>query len=147
MTSEPDVSQAIPFLAVSNMALSLRFYVDGLGFEIADRWIDGGSVRWRRVRRGRASLMLQDFRREGGATWQPDGPLGVGVSTVFLCSDALALYREFQTRGLAPTAPFVGNGMWVIALHDPDGHRIEFESPTDLPEDTAFADEPATGGA
>jgi hypothetical protein len=28
--------------------------------------------------------------------------------------------------------------MWVTALADPDGYRIEFESPTDEPEDTEF---------
>lgn len=37
MSSDPSIKQAVPFFAVSNMADSLRFYVDGLGFEIADQ--------------------------------------------------------------------------------------------------------------
>ena len=26
---------------------------------------------------------------------------------------------------------FVGNGLWVVPVTDPDGYRMEFESPTD----------------
>ena len=36
--------------------------------------------------------------------------------------------------------PFVGNGMWVTSLSDPDGYRIDFESYTDAPEETEFQD-------
>lgn len=140
MSPEPNLRQAVPFLAVSNMEKSLRFYVDGLSFEMADKWEDEGTVRWCRLVRGGAALMLQDFRRDGGKTWSPDGQLGLGVSIMFLCSDALSAYREFAARGLAPSLPFVGNGMWVTSLRDPDGYRIEFESQTDVPEGTAFHD-------
>jgi hypothetical protein len=31
---------------------------------------------------------------------------------------------------------FVGNGLWVTSFADPDGYRLDFESPTDVPEDT-----------
>jgi hypothetical protein len=30
----------------------------------------------------------------------------------------------------------VGNGLWVVSLTDPDGYRLDFESPTDAPEGT-----------
>lgn len=140
VSSEPNLQHAVPFFAVSNMEKSLRFYVDGLGFQIADQWVDDGTVRWCRLQRGAAALMLQDFRREGGQSWSPKGPLGLGVSIMFICSDALSIYREFSARGLAPSLPFVGNGMWVTSLSDPDGYSVEFESPTDVPEDTTFAD-------
>ena len=84
--------------------------------------------------------MLQSFRRDGGKSWSPDGPLGLGVSIMFMCSDALSMHRELTARGLTPSRPFVGNGMWVTSLRDPDGYRIEFESQTDVPEDTTFSD-------
>lgn len=138
VSSESNLRQAVPFLAVSNMEDSLRFYVDSLGFEIVDKWIDAGTVRWCRLQRGGATLMLQDFRRDGGKSWSPDGPLGLGVSIMFICSDALSIYREFTARGLKASAPFVGNGMWVTSLRDPDGYSIEFESQTDAPEDSTF---------
>ena len=34
---------------------------------------------------------------------------------------------------------FVGNGLWVVTFLDPDGYRIEFESPTDVPEETVYS--------
>lgn len=122
------------------MERSLRFYVDGLGFAMDDKWEDEGTVRWCRLVRAGAALMLQDFRRDGGEIWSPNGTLGLGVSLMFVCGDALSAYREFVARGLAPTLPFVGNGMWVTSLRDPDGYLVEFESQTDVPEGTTFDD-------
>ena len=65
LATQPNVQQAIPFLMVSNMEVSLRFYVEGLGF--------------------------------------------------------------------------VGNNMWVAILTDPDGYKLDFESPTDVPEETVYS--------
>jgi catechol 2,3-dioxygenase-like lactoylglutathione lyase family enzyme len=71
----PNVTQAVPFFTVKDMDASLRFYVDGLGFTITNRW-------------------------------EPEGRL-----------------------------------RWVTALVDPDGYRLEFESPTDVPEETIHSDD------
>jgi hypothetical protein len=48
-----------------------------------------------------------------------------------------------QITGVQASKPFVGNGMWVTCLFDPDGYRIEFESPTDVPEETEFSGQDA----
>lgn len=93
-TNKAKIEQAVPFFGVSNMEDSLRFYVDGLGFDMTRKWMDEGTVRWCWLQRGGAGLMLQDFRRDGGTSWSPDGPLGLGVSVMFICDDALAIYRE-----------------------------------------------------
>jgi catechol 2,3-dioxygenase-like lactoylglutathione lyase family enzyme len=121
------------------MDRSLRFYVDGLGFELGQQWVDQGTIRWCRLLRDGGSLMLQDFRQDDGSCWSPPSAVGVGVSIVFVCQDALAIYHEARARGLDPSKPFVGNGMWVTALRDPDGYRLEFESETDTAEETEFA--------
>jgi lactoylglutathione lyase len=56
----------------------------------------------------------------------------------FQCNDALALYREFKSRGIETrTRPFVGN-KWVVPLTDPDGYRIDFESFTDALEESVL---------
>jgi len=34
----------------------------------------------------------------------------------------------------------VGNAMWVTCLSDPDGYRLDFESPTNVPEDTKLSE-------
>ena len=43
----PNVKQAVPFFMVSNMEASLRFYIDGLGFRMVNKWIDEGKPRCR----------------------------------------------------------------------------------------------------
>jgi lactoylglutathione lyase len=135
-----NVKQAVPFFGVSSMEASLRFYVEGLGFEMTRKWIpegDGhypsdGKIRWCWLELGEAAIMLQEF---------PPGrakeTLGAGVSVAFQCEDALALYREFKSRGVETrNRPAVGNGLWVVPLTDPDGYRLEFASPTDAPEES-----------
>jgi|ERR1017187_214931 catechol 2,3-dioxygenase-like lactoylglutathione lyase family enzyme len=134
------VTQAVPFLHVSDMERSVCYYVDGLGFTMTKRWIDGGKLRWCWLEKGGAALMLQEFWRKGDRTGRPDGNLGQGVSLVFICQDALAIYRDVTARSIETSEPFVGNAMWVFSLLDPDGYRIEFESPTDTPEETKLSE-------
>jgi len=104
-----DVSQVVPFFTVRDIQASVRFYVDGLGFTMTKQWIDDGA-----------------------------GKVGVGVSLAFICADAVTIYRDVTARGLAAQRPFVGNGMWVTQLRDPDGYDIVFESATDVPEETVL---------
>jgi lactoylglutathione lyase len=138
--TETNVKQAVPFFRVSNLEESVRYYVDGLGFEMTKKWIDEGKLRWCWLEHGAAALMLQEFRKEGRNSWVPKGSLGEGVSICFICEDALAIYREVTSRRIKASRPFVGNGMWVTILSDPDGYKIEFESHTDVPEETVLAD-------
>jgi lactoylglutathione lyase len=137
---EANVQQAVPFFGVSNMEASLRFYVDGLGFEMMKKWTpDGdGKVRWCWLEIGGAAIMLQEFRKEGHDSWKPESKVGVGVTICFQCKDALAIYREAKARGIEAKRPFVGNGLWVTSVQDPDGYKLEFASPTEVPEETVF---------
>ena len=137
---ETNVKQAVPFFAVSNIEASVVYYVDGLGFQMTKKWIDEGKLRWCWLQHGDAALMLQEFRKEGHDSWVPQGKLGEGVSICFICKDALTIYRDVTFRGINASRPFVGNGMWVTSLSDPDGYRIDFESYTDAPEDTEFVE-------
>jgi uncharacterized glyoxalase superfamily protein PhnB len=122
------------------MEASLRFYIEGLGFKMKHCWIPDraednpdGRIRWCWLELGAAAIMLQEFRP--GA--QPTETLGNGVNVCFQCEDALALYREFKSRGIQTRKrPSVGNRLWVVPLTDPDGYRIEFSSPTDAPEES-----------
>jgi lactoylglutathione lyase len=140
---ESNVQQAVPFFGVLNMEASLRFYIDGLGFVMTNKWTpDGdGKVRWCWLQLGAAALMLQEFKKDHHPnSGHPDGKLGVGVAICFLCKDALTIYKEVTARGIAAKRPFVGNGMWVTSVQDPDGYKLEFESPTDVPEETVFSE-------
>jgi lactoylglutathione lyase len=137
-----NVKQAVPFFGVTNMESSLRFYVDGLGFRMKNHWIPDraedtpdGRIRWCWLELGEAAIMLQEFLSER----RPKEALGTGVNICFQCEDALALYREFKSRGIQTLKrPFVGNLLWVVPVADPDGYRMDFSSPTDAPEESEF---------
>ncbi|HXH41483.1 MAG TPA: VOC family protein [Thermoanaerobaculia bacterium] len=135
-----NVKEVVPFLRVSSMDASLPFYIDGLGFSMKHKWIVDEKVRWCWLTLGGASLMLQEFPKEGHDSWVPAGKVGEGVSLSFTCEDAVLIYREVTARGLEASEPEVGNRMWVTTLRDPDGYRLEFESPTDTPEDTKLSE-------
>ena len=103
------------------------------------KWIDAGILRWCWLELGNAALMLQEFPREGHDSRTPQGKVGEGVSICFICADALAIYHQVTAHGVKASTPFVGNGMWVTSLSDPDGYRIEFESSTDVPEGSEYS--------
>jgi catechol 2,3-dioxygenase-like lactoylglutathione lyase family enzyme len=137
---KPNVKQVVPFLSVSEMEASLRFYVDGLGCEMTKKWEDDGKLRWCWLQIGDAALMLQEFRHAEHDSWEPEGKVGEGVSICFVCEDALAIFHQATSRGIDASKPFVGNGMWVTTMFDPDGYRLDFESLTDVPEDTVYSE-------
>jgi lactoylglutathione lyase len=137
IAEKPNVQQAVPFLMVSDMEASLRFYVEGLGFTRTKQWIVDGKIRWCWLQLEGAAIMLQEYR--------PDAPfagqkLGQGVAICFQCRDALTLYSQFTARSLTPHTPFVGNAMWVTVICDPDGYKLDFESPTDAPEESTYTE-------
>lgn len=138
--TKANVQQAVPLFRVKNIGDSVRYYVDGLGFQMTNKWIDEGQLRWCWLQLGGAALMLQELRKEGLNSWSPAGKVGEGVSICFQCQDALEIYRDVTARAIHASEPFVGNNMWVVLLEDPDGYRIEFESPTDVPEETKFSE-------
>lgn len=134
------VRQAVPFFWVRDLAVSLGFYVDGLGFTVTKQWVDEGRLRWCWLELGDAAVMLQEFWTEGHHRNLPeDARTGVGVTICFICEDAVALWRGFTSRGLPAGRPFVGNGLWVTQLSDPDGYHLLFESPTDEPDGTIYS--------
>ncbi|HEY2497383.1 MAG TPA: VOC family protein [Candidatus Angelobacter sp.] len=139
---EVNVQQAVPFFMITNMETSLRFYVDGLSFKMTNKWIDEGKLRWCWLEIGNAALMLQEYKKDRHPnSGRPEGKHGVGVSVCFQCKDALAIYREITARGINAKRPFVGNAMWVTAVEDPDGYKLDFESPTDVAEETVFSEQ------
>ncbi len=135
-----NVKEVVPFLHVSGMEQSVRYYEEGLGFTMKHKWVVEGKLRWCWLSIGGASLMLQEFPKEGHDSWVPSGRVGEGVSLCFTCEDAIAIYEELKSRGIQASEPQVGNAMWVTGLSDPDGYRLYFESATDTQEDTKLSE-------
>ncbi len=135
-TSAPNIKLAVPFFGVANMEASLRFYMEGLQFKMTKQWTPRGKIEWCWLERDNVSIMLQ----EPWAIHTQDDLPKSGPNICFQCEDAISLYHEFKERGLSVTEPFVGNGMWVIGLKDPDGYRMEFSSFTDVEEETNYSE-------
>lgn len=138
--NKPNIRQAVPFFLVSDIEKSIRYYIDGLGFELSNQWINEGKLQWCWLQNGNGALMLQEFKNGSPYSQLPEGNLGLGVSICFICEDALLIYDEITAKGIQASEPFVGNGMWVVSLRDPDGYRIDFESATDVPEETKLSE-------
>jgi len=135
MGNSINVRQAVPFFMVKDMERSLRFYIDGLGFELKMKWEPEGSIEWCWLQFDLAALMLQEYREK-----QPEAKAGVGVSICFMCDDALEIYKQIISRGISVNAePFVGNQLWVVGVNDPDGYAVVFESPTEVLEGTIYS--------
>lgn len=128
------VKEVVPFLRVSSMERSIRFYIDGLGFAFRHKWEPDGQLRWCWLTLGGASLMLQEFPKASPAN------AGEGITLNFTCDDAIALYNDYRSRNLNPSEPEVGNGLWVTEVVDPDGFKLFFNSPTNVAEETKLSD-------
>jgi len=70
------IVEVVPFLWVTDMERSLRFYVTALGATIDREWIVDGRIRWCRLGLGDAAIMLQEF----GPGRAPATALGTGQS-------------------------------------------------------------------
>ncbi len=136
METSSNIQLAVPFFMVLNMEASLHFYVDKLGFTITNKWTPSDKIEWCWLKRDSVSIMLQEPRNKQFNETER----GKGVSICFQCKDSLALYIEFLEHNIEIKEPFVGNNMWVVCFTDPDGYRLDFESPTDVPEETKYSD-------
>ena len=137
MDTSPNIRLAVPFFMVMDMEASLRFYVDTLGFTVTNEWRPRDKIEWCCLQRDSVSLMLQEPRNKEQFN---ETVKGKGISICFQCKDALALYHEFVKHPIEIRDPFVGNKMWVVGFTDPDGYRLEFESETDVPEETKYSE-------
>jgi lactoylglutathione lyase len=133
-----NVRQAVPFFHVSNMEGSRHYYVLGLGFRMAKKWIDEGKPRWRWLEIGDAAWMLEEFRTEGHNSWKPSRKVGearVDLLYVRRCSGDLSPSVGARNR----RNPFIGQGLWVVSFSDPDGYPSRFRKPYGCPEETEYS--------
>ncbi len=131
---KPNLKLAIPFFRVTDIERTMRFYIDGLSFKLINKWAPKGNIEWCWLEREGVAIMLQEPLKPA------EGKPGHGVSIAFQCADSLAIYHQALANGLSSEEPFVGNSMWVVVIKDPDGYVLDFESPTDVPEETSYSD-------
>lgn len=124
------IRQTVPLLLVSDLGATLRFYQDGLGFDVADTWEPEGKLAWCWLTQGGAALMLQQTCEED----PPISECGQGVTLYFLCDDANEVFRRITAAGVQATEPADAfYGMNQTFVTDPDGYSLCFENRTTRP--------------
>jgi|SRR5579872_4321503 len=108
---------ARPVFFVTDLARSLRFYIDMLGFE--KRWHegDGAGTVCQIDRAGCEIILAQD-------------PARTGTSRLFLSltpEDVVKLQREIAARAIPSKDAWWG--YHVIQIEDPDGNELLFSNP------------------
>jgi catechol 2,3-dioxygenase-like lactoylglutathione lyase family enzyme len=108
------VENIVPILRVENMATSLRFYVDTLGFKNAP-W---GNDDFTHVSRDGAGIYLCRGAQGQGRAW-----IWVGVD------DVEPLHAEYQAKGVTIRLPPT-NYSWALEMQieDPDGNVLRLGS-------------------
>ena len=130
------MNQLIPMLCAADVAKSLQWYRDALGFEIdtpESKHEESGRLVWCMMRRGEVRLMLTT----GSAMASDNAERRRGRNqTTLYCypDDVMPIYESLKSKGYEVTHPLVTfYGMKEIVLQDPDGYRVCLGSPTDEP--------------
>ena len=130
-----EVQGLCPYFEVYDMPRSIRFYRDGLGFEVKSTSPAlGGADRfhWVWLRHGDAELMLNTaYESDEQRPAVEDAARLRGHSDCCLyigCPDVDAAYEELWGKGIEVQKPRVAPyGMKQMYLKDPDGYRICFQ--------------------
>jgi hypothetical protein len=120
---------ARPVLHVTNVATSLHFYIDRLGFTSPWRYDEDGKARIAQVDRQGCALILSDM-------W-PD-KVGKGLIFISLNAEPLTQVAELDAlrAELEAKAVSVKEGSWgyrLLTIDDPDGNQLFFNYPTETP--------------
>lgn len=112
-----------PGFTVSDLPRSIRFYCDGLGFHMGERWEAGGELRGVSLKAGACELMLgQDDFAKGR-----DRVKGVGCRFwVFTAQDVDAVAARAKSKNITLDAEpaMLDWGVRAFAVTDPDGFKL-----------------------
>jgi uncharacterized glyoxalase superfamily protein PhnB len=114
-----------PSLTVNDVAASLRFYVDGLGFTVKERWEKNGEVQGAMLVAGDCEIGVgQDDWGKGR-----DRVKGVGFSLYYDTNQDLeAIATRARLHDIDVSGPQdMPWGSRVIGMTDPDGFKIWFQ--------------------
>ena len=128
-----DTRGIAPLLQVFDMATSLRFYCEVLGFEIVatDRKTVAPNHNWVWLRLNSSELMLNTAYESGERPPSPDpARIAAHNDTIlyFGAPDVQAVYAHLLEKGMKIDPPKVAPyGMKQLYLHDPDGFALCFQ--------------------
>lgn len=112
-----------PGLTVNDLATSMRFYTDVLGFIVGERWTDNNVLLGVSLKAGACSLgMSQDNWAKGRDRHKGEG-VRIWCETV---QDIDALAKRIKAAGgrLTQEPKYQPWGMRLLELDDPDGYHL-----------------------
>jgi uncharacterized glyoxalase superfamily protein PhnB len=115
----------IPSLTANDVTASLRFYVEGLGFTIKERWEKNGELQGAMLVAGDCEIGLgQDDWAKGR-----DRVKGLGFSLYYdTAQDLDALAARAREKGIEVVGP--KESSWnsrLLGVTDPDGFKVWFQ--------------------
>ena len=128
-----DVKGMTPLIQVFDMATSLRFYCDVLGFEIVatDKNTQAPNHNWVWLRLQVVDLMLNTAYEYDKRPPKPDSSRVAGhrdTTLYFGAPDVDAVYDHMQANGINVKKPTIAPyGMKQLYLCDPDGFGLCFQ--------------------
>ena len=130
-----DIQGMAPLLQVFDMAASIRFYRDLLGFEILGASSPGDHFDWALLRLNGVTVMLNTAYEQECRPPAPD-PARVSAHSdtvlYFGCPDPDLACRQLRASGLEVNEPKVAPyGMKQLYLSDPDGYGLCLQWPVD----------------
>ena len=133
-----DVRGLAPLLSVFDMPTSIKFYCEGLGFEIvATDNLPAPHFGWVLLRLKGTDLMLNTAYDEGERPPAPD-PTRIAAhqdaAIYFGCPDVDGAYAHLREKGISTKEPRIAPyGMKQLYLTDPDGYLLCFQWPAERP--------------
>ena len=117
-------------LTVADLASSVAWYRDVLGFTVAREYAPRGSLVAVAIRAGAIELLLTQDNGAQGADRVKGQGFSLQLTTGQTAGDIDALAAGIKARGgVLDDEPFDGFGARAFRLRDPDGFKLVFSSP------------------
>jgi catechol 2,3-dioxygenase-like lactoylglutathione lyase family enzyme len=134
--SKAEINGIMPFFIVRDVATSLAFYEERLGFQVTFKGPEPNDIFFGIVQRGAAAIMLKSVGVE--PTPNPTRDVGCGIARwdAFIdVPDPDALAAEFASRGVQFFTPLGDNsdGLRGFEVQDADGYMLYFGRPISQP--------------
>lgn len=122
MTEKKQFSHAATIIPVNNMAASIAYYRDALGFNLEFSWPEEGATTYAVLNREDAVSIHLSLREKGEASSDPKAGIYIFVYEVD------ALYEAYQATGANIINALADRdyGMRDFDVRDPDGFLLTF---------------------
>jgi catechol 2,3-dioxygenase-like lactoylglutathione lyase family enzyme len=131
-----EIEPLVPELWCSDFRKSMEFYVDCIGFDVAQQ---RGQDPHAYLSLNRAQIMIAHWTLDGSwEPWHPEAlkrPFGRGINFQFMIDDVQRLHDRVRSKGIKPFRDLYESEVWKshcmdtrrqFMILDPDGYLLRF---------------------